>query len=187
MKCSTPARQSLLSVLAGLMVLSSGALADDPASEPAPVPEEKVFLPDMMDGFAHYQYYYLNDPVTGQPLTSRYIEMITVVGEVDPPGVQGDDRVQNLSEDFNSERERNYMNENPGLVQALVTVIVAKSNPADTTVQLWERVIMRVYNNDDKSKATHWIDTVPWEAQPGFWTITPEVVAIGEWNKIQKN
>lgn len=182
----THPRQLCLALTAFLLA-SVAVHAEDPAAAKEGTAQEKVFLPDMMDGFAHYQYYYLNDPVTGQPLTSRYIEMITVVGDVDAPGSNGDDRVQNLSEDFNSERERNYMNENPGLVQALVTILVAKANPADTTVQLWESVIMRVYNNDDKSKATHWIDTTPWEAQPGFWTITPEVVPIGEWKKIQKN
>lgn len=174
-------------VVLGLMLGVSPVLAEDPATDPAKPDNDKVFLPDMMDGFAHFEQYILNDPVTGKPLGSRYIEIIVVNGEVDPPYANGDDRVQNLSEDFNQERERAYMNENPGLVMALVTILVARSNPSDTTVQLWEKIIMRVYNNDDKEKATHWIDTVPWESQPGFWTITPDVVAIGEWKKIQKN
>ena len=119
--------------------------------------------------------------------TLTVVMLVVVNGEIDPPYTDGDDRIQDLSQDFNSQRERDYMNENPGLVQALVTVIVAKGVPDDTTVQLWEKVMMRVYNNDDKDKATHYIDTEPWESQPGFWTITPNEAPVGEWKKIHKN
>ncbi|MCA9784932.1 MAG: hypothetical protein H6678_14520 [Candidatus Delongbacteria bacterium] len=174
-------------IFAGVLLLGTLATAEEAANTSATAPQEKSFMPDMMDGFAHFQHYQLTDPVTHEPLMSRYIEMIVVNGEIDPPYTDGDDRIQDLSQDFNSQRERDYMNENPGLVQALVTVIVAKGVPDDTTVQLWEKVMMRVYNNDDKDKATHYIDTEPWESQPGFWTITPNEAPVGEWKKIHKN
>ncbi len=171
-----------------LFGLSSAALASDAKEAAADSSESSsVYMPSMMDGFAHFLEYYLIDPVTGDSLSSRTIEFVVVNGEVDPPHVESDDRVQDLAQHFNSQRERDYMNENPGLIQALVNIKVERVNPEDTVVQLWEKIILRVYNNDDKEKATHYIDSAVWETQAGFWEVKPDLVPMGEWQEYKQH
>lgn len=141
----------------------------------------------MMDGFCHFQGFHLNDPLTGKPLTGRYVEIIIVNGEIDPPFVEGDDRVQESNEFYNSGSHKNWLNNNPGLVEAMVTVRVEKIDPADDRCQLWESVILRAYNNDDKFAATHYIDSELWECPPGYVSVTPDQIVMGEWQPVTQD
>jgi len=173
------------------MAEEGSAQAPEPEAQPAAeVVEETPAVtrgkPAFMDGFCHFLEYRLQDPVTDEPLASRHIEIIIVNGDVDPPYSDGDDRIQDVTQDFNSERERKWMNMNPGLIEALFTIFVEKTVPDDTRAQLWEKVILRIYNNDEKELATHYVDSEIWECQPGFISMTPDLCPMGSWRKIAR-
>jgi hypothetical protein len=121
-----------------------------------------------------------------QPLTQRHIEVITVVGEVDPPFAIGDDRIDLVNPEYNEARFKNLMNGDPGMVAATMTIFIEERDPTDNRIQVWEQVIVRVYNAEEKEKATHYCDSTPWKAQPGFFDLTPEQVQFSAWRPIEK-
>ncbi len=142
-------------------------------------------LPMVMDGFCEFTKYHLNDPVTKAPLTSRFIEIVVVNGEVDPPYQLVDDRIQQVNLEMNSDHHRSFLATTPGLIDAMVTVFVAKQITDDEKVQIWESILLRVFNDDDKAKATHYIDTAVHEAQGGFYEMRSSISPFGEWKEIK--
>lgn len=144
-------------------------------------------MPLVMPGYASLEGYRLSEPGSQTPLTSRFLEVITVVGEIDPPYSTGDDRIDLVNPEYNEKGLREYMGETPGLVTATMTIWIEEVNKTDNKVQLWESVFVRCYNNDKKEDATHYCDTTPWKAQPGFNDIVPEQNPFGEWKKIPKH
>ncbi len=144
-------------------------------------------LPMVMPGYASLEGYRMTEPGSQAPLTSRFLEVITVEGEIDAPYAQGDDRIDLVNPEYNEKGLREYMAETPGLVTATMTVFIEEINKTDNKVQLWERVFVRCYNNDKKEDATHYCDTTPWKAQPGFNDIVPEQNPFGEWKKVPKH
>lgn len=169
-------RATLVPVLLTLLTCSGPLLAqgDDSAS-----------MPLMMPGYASLTDFHLTAPGSDKPLTARHIEVITVVGEVDPPFADGDDRIDLTNPEYNEPRYKALLDEDPGLIAATMTVFIEEANPADNKVQLWETVIVRVYDADDKTEATHYIDSTPWKTQPGFIDLTPEMIQFGEWKPIE--
>jgi hypothetical protein len=178
-------KKSLTAHLAILLLLTPlvTALAQDTAAKPL----GSRPLPMVMDGFCEFTKYQLLDPVTEAPLISRFIEIVVVNGEVDAPFSDGDDRIQTMNLEFNSARNRSIMAMTPGSIEALVTVFVAKTVADDEKVQVWEQMLLRVYNDDDKAKATHYIDTAAHEAQPGFYEMREALSPFGEWLKIKND
>jgi len=164
-------------VLAADAEAPAAAEAQPAESSPAASPSAPMFL----HGFASLEGFRLMDPWGEGPLTTRHIEVITVVGEVDPPYADGDDRIQTVNPEYNYPRYKNLMNENPGMVTASFTIFVEEPNPDDERVQLWETVVVRVYNAENKDDATFYCDTTPWKTQPGFSNLTAQQVQFGEW------
>jgi hypothetical protein len=153
-------------------------------SAPAPAPDPGP--PLVMPGFAMLTGFHLMAPGGKHPLTQRHIEVITVTGEVDPPFTNGDDRLDLVNPEYNEPRFKDLMNGDPGLVTASMTIWIEETKPEDNKVQAFERIIVRVYDAEDKDKAKHYCDTTPWKAQPGFIDLTPELVQFGEWKAIDK-
>ncbi len=180
---------SVLHTVAGGMVLLAlsctnlGIAAEDAAQAPAPAPTMPLVLP----GYAQLEGFTLQEPGSDKPLTKRHIEVITVVGEADPPFATGDDRIQTVNPEYNEPRFKEWMNSNPGMVKATMTVFVEEPNAEDTRIQLWEMVIIRVYDAEKKEEARHWCDTTPWKAQPGFNDLTPKMIQFGPWKPIKKS
>ncbi len=141
----------------------------------------------MMDGFCHFQGFYLDDPITQQPLTERYVEIVIIKGEIDPPFTEGDDHVQDYNDFYNTGSHRAWLDGKPGLVEVMVTTRAEKPNPDDDRCQLWENVIFRVFNANDKLAATHYLDSELYECPPGFMTITPDQLKMGEWKPVNSN
>jgi len=156
------------------------------APDPAPV-EGADSMPLVMPGYASLMDFHLKAPGGEQPLTQRHIEVITVAGEVDPPFTDGDDRVDLVNPEYNEPRFKELMNADPGMVTATMTVFIEELNPTDNKVQVWEQVIVRVYDADQKDKAAHYCDSTPWKAQPGFFDLTPEHIQFGPWRAIEKH
>jgi hypothetical protein len=148
-------------------------------------PEPSPSMPLVMPGFASLTGFYLTEPDSDLPLTTRHIEVITLVGEVDPPFVEGDDRIDLVNPEYNELRFKQLMDADPGMVTASLTIFIEEPDPLDNRVQLWETVFVRVYNAEDKLEATHYCDTGPWKTQPGFIDLTPELIRFGEWKPIE--
>ncbi len=137
------------------------------------------------DGLCQFGEIYLNDPETGAPLTGRYLELIIVNGEVDLPfATDGDDVVQERNEFYNTGRHKSYLNSMPGLIDILATVRMEKTVPTDNRVQVWENVIVRVFNNDDPELATYYTDSQLWECQPGFNSVNGDMVSFSDWKPL---
>lgn len=179
-----------VNAMLALLLASGFAVAGEGEEEVAPQPSEHELSQQngaaMMDGFCHFQGFYLNDPVTSQPLLSRYVEIIIVNGEVDPPFSEGDDHVQENNDFYNTGSHRNWLNRNPGLIEAMVTVRAERPDDSDNRCQLWEHVILRAFNSDDKLTATHYVDSELWECPPGYLSVTPEQLKMGEWIDLSK-
>lgn len=177
-------------VAAGLLALacSSTGWAEgaDEAAKPTLQPTNNS-LPLVLPGYAQLEGFSLKAPSGDKPLTKRHIEVITLQGEVDPPFSEGDDRIQTVNPEYNLPRFKDLMNSSPGMVKATMTVFVEEANPADTRIQLWEMVFVRVYDAESKDEATFYCDTTPWKAQPGFNDITPKQVQFGAWKPIKKH
>jgi len=168
----------LLAILFPVLLLAQEAAPAASAGDPP--------MPLVMPGFASLTGFQLTAPGGMQPLTQRHIEVITVVGEVDPPFVEGDDRIDLVNPEYNEARFKDLMNAQPGMVTASMTVFIEEVNPTDNRVQLWEKVIVRVYNAEQKTKATHYCDSSLWKTQPGFVDLTPEQIQFSPWHTIKK-
>jgi hypothetical protein len=165
------------------LLLPLGLLA-----EPAPpAVSPPVNNPTILHGYSRLEGFTLKAPGSDKPLTQRHIEVITVVGEVDPPFSEGDDRIQMVNPEYNYPRFKDLMNANPGMVTATMTVFVEEPNTTDDRVQLWEWVMVRVYDSEDKNSAKHYCDTTTWKAQPGFNDLTPAQIQFGEWKTIKRH
>lgn len=167
----------LLALLLPLAALAEEAPAPDAADAPMPL---------VMPGYAGLEGFKLTVPGGTAPLTQRHVEVVIVEGEVDPPYADGDDRIDLVNTEYNEPRFKELMNANPGMVTATMTVFIEEKNPKDNKIQVWETVMVRVYNADQKAQATHYCDTTTWKAQPGFLDVTPEQVQFGPWRPIEK-
>jgi hypothetical protein len=144
-------------------------------------------LPLVMPGYASLTSdFHLNTPDGSGPLMERHIEVISVYGEIDPPFTEGNDKLDLTNPEYNLDRYKNLMNSDPGMVAATMTVFYEEPDSLDNRVQLWERIIVRIYNADIKEEATHYIDSTPWKTQPGFVDITPEMLQFTEWKALSK-
>ena len=181
-------------LIASLIFLSA-ALADATATESDANMGEEGVAPassqpaqsstPIMDGFCHFRQIFLNDPITGEPLEERYLQVIIVNGEVDPPFAEnGDDRVQERNEYYNTGHHKEYLNSNPGAVDIMATVRTERPNAEDDRVQLWEKVIVRVFNSNDPELATHYTDSQLWECMPGFQAVTQEDITFQDWQPL---
>jgi len=173
--------------LVGLVLCCSQANAQGADESRKAAPDSSPGMPMVLPGYAQLEGFTLTEPGGMKPLTHRHIEVITVTGEVDPPFADGDDRIQTVNPEYNEPRFKELMNQFPGLVKATMTVFVEEPDASDTRVQLWEQVIVRVYDSEDKDTARHYCDTTPWKAQPGFNDITPKQVQFGAWKSIKKS
>jgi hypothetical protein len=170
------------------LALSCSQVCSQGAEEPRKAtPEVDSSMPMVLPGYAQLEGFTLKEPNSDLPLMHRHIEVITVVGDVDPPFVDGDDRVQTVNPEYNEPRFKALMNQFPGMVKATMTVFVEEPSASDTRIQLWEQVIVRVFDAEEKESAKHYCDTTPWKAQPGFNDITPKQVQFGAWKAIKKS
>ena len=168
-----------------VFLLTPLCLAAQPVAPPlVAAPQDN---PTILHGYARLEGFFLKTPGSDKPLTQRHIEVITVVGDVDPPFVDGDDRIQMVNPEYNYPRFKSLMNSNPGMVTATMTVFVEEPSATDDRVQLWERVMVRVFDSEDKGTAKHYCDTTIWKALPGFNDLTPEQVQFGAWKPIKRH
>lgn len=179
-------RRTLQFLLPGFLTLVATTYAVVDPSTPAvsgtATPQKQN--PAFLHGYAATEGIYLNDPVTDKPLVNRYIEVITVVGDPDPPFDMKDDRVQTVNPEYNSAPFLEMSALDPGLINATFTIFVEEPNPEDERVQLWETIMIRVYNALDKESATHYCDSSLWKTQAGFYNLNDQFIHFSAWKEI---
>lgn len=173
--------RGLWGALLPALLLIHPTFAQHPDAAPAP---ETSSMPLVMPGYASLEGFRLTAPGGMQPLSQRHIEVIAVVGEVDPPFADGDDRIDLTNPEYNEPRFKELMNGTPGMVTATMTIWIEEQVPTDNKIQVWEKVLVRVFNADKKEDATHYCDSSLWKAQPGFVDLTPEQLQFGTWQSI---
>jgi hypothetical protein len=75
---------------------------------------------------------------------------------------------------------------NPGTIAATFTIFAEEKNTEDNKVQVWESIIIRVYNKINKDEATHYCDSSLWKTQPGFYSLTSDFLTFSNWKIIDQ-